>query len=110
HTESGGRRCVALQRFQQALANLERSIHDVRTAAQELTADEGNLAPPLRVLDELQRILQHVQSTEQPATSGWTDQSSKTNLALDALWSARKELRKTPAAAVERLAAVDLAG
>jgi hypothetical protein len=109
-TKSGGGRCVALQRFEQALSNLERSIEQVRIAAQELAPDEGNAVPPLRVLDELQRILQDVQTRDGRETTTWTDQSAKTNLALDALWSARKELRKTPAAAVERLAAVDLDG
>ena len=56
-----------------------------------------------RGLDELQRILQQVQTRNRPETA-WTEQGAKTNLALDALRSARKELRKTPSAAVQLLA------
>jgi hypothetical protein len=39
-----------------------------------------------------------------------TEAARKTRLALDALWAARKSLRRDPAAAVERLAATDLDG
>jgi hypothetical protein len=39
-----------------------------------------------------------------------TEAVRKARLALDALWAARKSLRRDPAAAVERLAAVDLDG
>jgi hypothetical protein len=93
-----------------ALRRLEQSLRDVRNAACAAARNVGAPMPSLRVLDDLEQAIQRLRAPTSCTPQFESDAQRKTTLARDALWAARKELRRLHPAAVERLASIDIDG
>jgi hypothetical protein len=111
----------ARSRLDAALAALDRSLAEVYAAAHALATERHEPPRSLALLDLLRDSMKRVLGRQAAAPAsvgpdgsippaGVAPTTWRTERALAALWDVRKGLRRSPAAAVERLAAVDLDG
>ena len=103
--------------FAAALDRLEACLDDVRAAAASLADERRQETPSLALLDLVQMAICQARAAgpgDDLLDAGRrvvrTEAAARARRVEDALWAVRKALRSDPAAAVARLAALDLDG